>query len=133
MEGDSPSQLWWNCQVPVHKPPSPHPHLHPLPPTFPSLLLTWVWQWGYNGRNYYFGPWPPPGYTRINGPLFPTPPSQGFYPLPYPAPERNVPRWNYTKADLEKSQKSGPGFEKYVSLGVTALRLVAMFHGVGSW
>jgi len=92
-----------------------------------------VWQWGYNGRNYYFGPWPPQGYTRINGPLFPTPPSQGFYPLPYPAPERNVPRWNYTKADLEKSQKSGPGFEKYVDLGINALKVVEMFGGDGSW
>ena len=71
--------------------------------------------------------------TRINGPLYPTPPSQGFYPLPYPAPERNVPRWNYTKADLEKSEKSGPGFEKYVDLGINALKVVEMFGGDGSW
>ena len=44
-----------------------------------------------------------------------------------------MPRWNYTKADLEKSQKSGPGFEKYVDLGINALKVVEMFGGDGSW
>jgi hypothetical protein len=65
--------------------------------------------------------------------MFPTPPSVGFYPLPYPPPRRNVPKWNFTESDLKKSEKSEKGFEKYVDMGLKAMQLVAMFHGVNTW